>query len=213
MAYKTRTKKYLVKKKFIAAAFATFFFVFLGFSFPFSGIVFEYLPGAVGGLQEKEAIHHIKTPDQVKGIYMTSWVASTDSIRRGLVKIAEDTEINSIIIDIKDYTGKVAFLMKNQKVKEAGSSEDRVKDMKKFLEELHGKNIYVIGRIAVFQDPYLAKARPDLAVKRTDGVTNWKDYKGMMWLEPCSKEGWEYTISVAREAESGGCDETNFDYI
>jgi len=144
---------------------------------------------------------------------MTSWVASTDSIRRGLVKIAEDTEINSIIIDIKDYTGKVAFLMKNQKVLEADSSEDRIKDMKKFLEELHSKNIYVIGRIAVFQDPYLAKARPDLAVKRSDGITNWKDYKGMMWLDPCSKEVWEYTIAIAREAESVGFDELNFDYI
>ena len=112
MAYKRGTKKRLIKKRFIAAAFAAVFFVFLGFSFPYSGIVFEYLPGAVGVLQEKETVHHIKTPDQVRGIYMTSWVASTDSIRRGLVKIAEDTEINAIVIDIKDYTGKVAFLMK-----------------------------------------------------------------------------------------------------
>ena len=213
MAYKRWTKKQLIKKRFIAAAFAAVFFVFLGFSFPYSGIVFEYLPGAVGILQEKEAVGHIKTPDQVRGIYMTSWVASTDSIRRGLVKIAEDTEVNSIIIDIKDYTGKVAFLMKNRKVLEAGSSEDRVKDMKKFLEELHAKNIYVIGRIAVFQDPYLAKVRPDLAVKRKDGVTNWKDYKGALWLDPCSKEVWDYTVAIAREAESIGFDELNFDYI
>ena len=184
MSYKKTTKKQLTKKKFITAALAAVFFGFLGFSFPFSGIVFEYLPGAVGVLPEKETVHHIRTPNEVRGIYMTSWVASTDSIRRGLVKVAEDTEINSIVIDIKDYTGKVAFWMKNQKVLEAGSSEDRVKDMKKFLEELHSKNIYVIGRIAVFQDPYLAKARPDLAVKRSDGVTNWKDYKGMLWLDP-----------------------------
>ena len=210
MAYKTRTKKHLTKKRFITAVFVAVFFVFLGFSFPFSGIVFEYLPGAVGVLQDKEIVHHIKTPDQVRGIYMTSWVASTDSIRRGLVKIAEDTEINSIIIDIKDYTGKVAFLMKNQKVLEAGSSEDRVKDMKKFIEELHSKNIYVIGRIAVFQDPYLAKARPDLAVKRGDEVTNWKDYKGALWLYPCSKEVWGFTIAIAREAGAIGVDEVYF---
>ena len=213
MSYKKTTKKQLTKKKFITAALAAVFFGFLGFSFPFSGIVFEYLPGAVGVLPEKETVHHIRTPNEVRGIYMTSWVASTDSIRRGLVKVAEDTEINSIVIDIKDYTGKVAFWMKNQKVLEAGSSEDRVKDMKKFLEELHSKNIYVIGRIAVFQDPYLAKARPDLAVKRSDGVTNWKDYKGMLWLDPCSKEVWDYAIAIAREAESIGFDELNFDYI
>ena len=90
-------------------------------------------------MPEKEIIHHIKTPEEVKGIYMTSWVASTNSIREGLVKIIEDTEINSVVIDIKDYTGKIAFLMKNPKVLEIGSSENRVKDMKEFIEELHVK--------------------------------------------------------------------------
>ena len=211
-AYKKK-KKLLIKKRFIAAVFAAGFFIFLGFSFPFSGIVFEYLPGVNGGEPEKETVWHIKTPDEVKGIYMTSWVASTNSIREGLVKIIEDTEINSVVIDIKDYTGKIAFLMKNPKVLEIGSSEDRVKDMKEFIKELHRKNIYIIGRIAVFQDQYLPSKRPDLAVKRSDGVTNWKDYKGALWLDPCSKEVWEYAIAIAREAESVGFDELNFDYI
>jgi len=50
MAYKRGTKKRLIKKRFIAAVFVAVFFVFLGFSFPFSGTVFEYLPGAIGGL-------------------------------------------------------------------------------------------------------------------------------------------------------------------
>ena len=59
----------------------------------------------------------------------------------------------------------------------------------------------------------MAKARPDLAVKRTDGVTNWKDYKGALWLDPCSKEVWDYIVAIAREAESVGFDELNFDYI
>lgn len=213
MACKKRTKKFLIKKRFIAAIFSAAFFVFLGLNFPFSGTVFEYFPGINGGAPGKETVRHIRTPKEVKGIYMTSWVASTNNIRENLVKIAENTEINSIVIDIKDYTGKVAFLMKNQKVTEAGSSEDRVKDMKEFIEELHAKNIYVIGRIAVFQDSYLAKARPDLAVKRKDGIKNWKDYKGMAWLDPCSREVWEYIIAIAREAESAGFDELNFDYI
>ena len=123
------------------------------------------MPG-VGGEPEKKTVWHIKTPEEVKGIYMTSWVASTNSIREGLVKIIEDTEINSVVIDIKDYTGKIAFLMNDSKILEIGSSENRIKDMKEFIEELHAKNVYVIGRIAVFQDPYLTKVRPDLAVKK-----------------------------------------------
>ena len=88
----------------------------------------------------KKKAYHVKTPNEVRGIYMTSWVASTNSIREGLVKIGEDTEINSVVIDIKDYTGKIAFfLMKNPKVLEIGSSENRIKDMKEFVKGLHAK--------------------------------------------------------------------------
>ena len=147
-------KKRLIKKSY-HRRFCRRFFCFFGVKFSFSGTVFEYLPGVNGESPEKETIHHIKTPNEVRGIYMTSWVASTNNIRQGLVKLVEDTEINSIVIDIKDYTGKVAFLMKNPKVLEIGSSEDRVKDMKEFIKELHRKNIYIISRIAVFQDQYL----------------------------------------------------------
>src|SRR6185369_11701170 len=52
---------------------------------------------------------HIATPEPVKGIYMTSWIASAPSLRSGLVKIMADTEINSVVIDIKDYSGKIVF--------------------------------------------------------------------------------------------------------
>ena len=176
-------------------------------------MVFEYSSGDNDDVSKKEAVHHIKTPHEVRGIYMTSWVASTDSIKKGLIKIAEDTEVNSIIVDIKDYTGKVAFLMDNPKVKEFNSSENRIKDIKGFIKELHDKNIYVIGRIAVFQDPFLAKIRPDLYVKKSDGISIWKDYKGAMWLDPCSKEAWDYVIAIAKESELIGFDELNFDYI
>lgn len=208
-----KQKKRLIKKRFIIAFFAVAFFVFYLFNFSFSKMIFEYSSGDNGDISKKETPRHIKTPNEVKGIYMTSWVASTDSIRKGLIKIAEETEVNSIIVDIKDYTGKIAFLMDNSKVKEFNSSENRIKDIKNFIKELHDKNIYVIGRIAVFQDPFLAKSRPDLYVKKSDGISIWKDYKGAMWLDPCSKEAWSYVIAITKESESVGFDELNFDYI
>jgi len=213
MTMRKKQKKRLVKKRFIIAFFAVAFFVFYLLNFSFSKMVFEYSSGDNGDMPKKEVVHHIKTPQGVRGIYMTSWVASTNSIRNGLIKIAEETEVNSIIVDIKDYTGKVAFLMDNPKVKEFNSSENRIKDIKNFIKESHDKNIYVIGRIAVFQDPFLSKIRPDLYVKKSDGISIWKDYKGAMWLDPCSKEAWEYVIAIAKESESVGFDELNFDYI
>ena len=70
-AYKKRRSP-LIKKKFIAAVFAAGFFIFLGFSFPFSGIVFS-ICRALAENWEKETVWHIKTPNEVKGVDMTSW--------------------------------------------------------------------------------------------------------------------------------------------
>lgn len=162
--------------------------------------------------EEKKPVH-IKTPDPVKGIYMTSWVASTKDWRADLVKMINDTEINAVVIDVKDYTGKISFEVLDPELIELGSGEKRISDIKDFINHLHENNIYAVARIAVFQDVYLAKKRPELAVKTKDGKTSWRDRKGITWVDPCSKEVWDYTIKVAKEAERAGFDEINFDYI
>lgn len=156
---------------------------------------------------------HVKTPNPLKAIYMTSWVAGTPSFREKLVKLIEETELNAVIIDIKDYTGKIAFLARDPNLFSYQSSENRVPDMDEFIGELHGKDIYVIGRIAVFQDDFLAREREDLAVKRASTGDIWLDRKKIAWLDMEAREVWDYTFLIAKEAERRGFDEINFDYI
>ncbi len=157
---------------------------------------------------------YVATPEPLKGIYMTSWVASSASLRAGLVKLAEETEINTIVIDVKDYSGRIVFSVQNNpELKAFGSEEIRVKDMQEFIESLHKKGIYVVARIAVFQDQYFVKHRPDLAVKNSSGSLVWKDRKGISWVDPGSKEYWDYIIMIAKESRKVGFDEINFDYI
>lgn len=155
---------------------------------------------------------HIATPDPVRGIYMTSWVAGTPSFRKKLIDFMDSSEINTVIIDVKDYTGKVAFQTEDQKISAVGSEEDRVPDMRFFLEDLHERNIYTVARISVFQDPHFAKYKPHLAVQRGDGSV-WKDRKELSWMDPASQEVWDYTIAIAKAAEHAGFDELNFDYV
>ena len=169
---------------------------------------------AVESIALKEPpVTHIETPEPLKAIYMSSWVAGTPSIREGLVKLIEDTELNAVVIDIKDYTGKISFEVSDMELQKIGSAEKRVSDMKEFIAWLHKKNIYVIGRIAVFQDPYMVKHRPDLAVKRKSDGAVWKDYKGISWLDASSREVWDYAVLIGRESYNLGFDELNFDYI
>lgn len=155
---------------------------------------------------------HIKTPNAVKAIYMTSWVASTKDWRADLVDFVKKSEINSIIIDVKDYTGRIAFDTEDEFIKSVGSEEIRVRDMKDFIETLHDAGIYTIARITVFQDPYYAKKHLDTAVQKKNGQL-WKDRKGLSYIDPGSKEYWEYIVRIGKASERVGFDELNFDYI
>ena len=211
-------KKFLKKEILILSLFfsGTAFFVFFGFDFFGGEENFKYtVPSLEIEDEQAEEVFipsHIETPDFVRGIYMTSWVASTREWRANMVKMIKETELNSIIIDVKDYSGRVAFETSDPEIKKIGSEEIRINDAKEFLQSLHDKGIYAIARISVFQDPYMVKQRPDLAVKRKNGEV-WEDYKGLAWLDPCSKEVWDYIIRIAKETEHVGFDELNFDYI
>lgn len=156
---------------------------------------------------------HLPTPPAVKGIYMTSWVAGSKELRNNLVKIADTTEINSIVIDIKDYTGKIAFAVDDPYLQEFNSVEKRIPDIRDFIATLHQKGIYVIGRISAFQDPQLVKLKPEWAVRRSSDGGVWKDYKGISWLDAGAKDVWRYLAAIGKESYRIGFDELNFDYI
>jgi hypothetical protein len=155
---------------------------------------------------------HIKTPEAVKAIYMTSWVAGTPNWRAELVKFIDESEINSIIIDVKDYSGKVAFETGSPLIASIGSEEKRVADLPEFIATLHEKGIYVIARITVFQDPAFSKMRPAESVTDSRGGL-WKDKNGLTYVDPASREFWDYIVEISRVSEQAGFDELNFDYI
>jgi len=157
---------------------------------------------------------HVSTPSAVKGIYMTSCVAGTPSLREGLVNLVETTELNSIVIDIKDYTGTISFEPKDKELLHAWqNARCGTPDMAEFVEDLHKRGIYVIGRITVFQDPNMALRRPDLAVQKASDRSVWRDSKGLSFTDPSSKEIWDYHIAISKEAYDIGFDELNYDYI
>lgn len=157
-------------------------------------------------------VTHIETPTAVKALYMSSWVAGNEKLRSNLLNIIESSELNSVVIDIKDYSGKISFRVQNEKLKEFNSTENRISDVKEFIGRLHDKGIYVIGRISVFQDSFLVKTHPEYAVKNKAGEV-WKDYKGVSWLDASAKGVWDYIALIGDEAYSVGFDELNFDYI
>jgi hypothetical protein len=162
----------------------------------------------------RPVVTHVPMPEQVKAIYMSACVAGTPSFRNELVRVADTTEINSIVIDIKDYSGTIAFPPTNPAWRPAWEAAScGARDMKEFIATLHEKGIYVIGRVTVFQDPFEAARSPHLAVKRADGVTTWKDGKGLSFIDVAAKEHWDHIIDLSVDAYNIGFDELNFDYV
>lgn len=176
-----------------------------------------YIAGEHGSATVATAVlppppQHISTPDAVRAIYMSSWVAGTPSIREPLIEFVRTSEVNAIIIDVKDYSGKVSFRTGDPLIEKMGSEEERVPDMRSLIEELHRNDIYTIARISVFQDPYVVAKMPEIAVRTKEGAV-WKDRKGITWVDPASTEMWKYIVRVARATEAVGFDELNFDYV
>ena len=99
-------------------------------------------------------------PTVIKGVYMTSWVGGYASIREKVLKLVDTTELNAVVLDVKDSTGMIGYETDIPDAKKYGTEEKRIPKINALIKELHDKNIYVIGRIAVFEDPALAKARP-----------------------------------------------------
>lgn len=175
-------------------------------------VVTEAAVSEVSKLAELLPPTHVKTPEPVRAIYMTSWVAGTPSFRKTLVDFMRESEINAVVIDVKDYTGNIAFRTGNPAVEKEGGEENRVADMRAFIDSLHAEDMYVIARISVFQDPHYAARHTNEAVQRKNGAL-WKDRKGLSWVDPASQSMWRYIVEVARASERVGFDELNFDYI
>lgn len=158
-------------------------------------------------------VTHVATPPAVKAIYMTACAASMPSFREKLVNIADTTEVNAIIIDVKDFSGTISYQAEDPLLKGNKGTGCRTTDLREFIGRLHEKGIYAIARITVFQDPYYIKAHPELAVlKKSDG-TIWKDYKGLSFIDVSAKPYWDYIVALAEESYALGFDELNFDYV
>lgn len=153
-------------------------------------------------------------PELVKAVYITSWTAGTASRLNSILNLIDrDEDLNAVVIDIKDYSGYLAYSADIPETKKSGAENNlRISDINGIIKLFHDKNIYVIGRISVFQDPVLAKYRPELAVQSSAGGV-WKDNKGLLWLDPGAKQVWDYNLAIARDALDRGFDEINFDYI
>ncbi len=168
--------------------------------------------GPPGPAAAEDAVVHVRLPDFVKGIYVSAATAGASKRFAQLVDLVDRTELNAMVIDVKDGNGAIAFAPTTAALKPYAAAKPEIGELSAFTKPLHEKGIYLIARVFVFQDPWLVEKRPELAVKRQGGGV-WRDRRGTPWLDPASREVWKYNAAIAREAYAGGFDEVQFDYI
>ncbi len=150
-------------------------------------------------------------PVEIRGVHVTGPLASLPGKLQqyeALTKVG----LNTIELDVKDEGGEIAFDPAGVPLaRKTGAVRDYY-DPRQVAREMHRKGIYLIGRVVVFQDPYLARARPDMAIRRPDGSI-WATSGGLEWVNPYDRRVWDYAISVAAAAARAGFDEIMLDYV
>jgi len=154
---------------------------------------------------------HVLTPNPVKGIYVSNSIIGVPSLRKPIIHLIRNTEINTVILDIKDETGRVVFAINNPDLQKFNSQDGLIDDLPQFIETLHKNNIYVIGRIVGFQDPFAVNMQPNIAIRRISNGKVWRDAKGNPWIDPGNSEYANYLILLAKESYALGFDEIQFD--
>lgn len=193
----------------------------------------EYLPendlaeqywGPLPAVSEVKPVAHNK----VHGIYVGAAAHMDDNIA-----LAQKTDINAFVLDLKDESGGIMFdsnneFAKNMKLysysrsKETG--EDNWKELGNYVtasynldnvvKRCHDNGIKVIGRIVCFNDISLAKNHPEMSIKDANGNPMHFKLEGYkMFVNPYNPDVWDFLIDIANEAIARGVDEIQFDYV
>jgi hypothetical protein len=152
-------------------------------------------------------------PFTPKALYLSFFGIGDRSLRESAIKLIQQTELNTLAIDVKGDRGMIPYKSSIPLAAEVGAQRTiTVKEMAPLMRSLKAKGIYTIARIVVFKDNLLAQARPDWAVK-TPGGEIWHDRENLAWVDPFNKQVWDHNINIAVEAAQYGFDEIQFDYV
>lgn len=149
---------------------------------------------------------------KVRGIYISGLVAGTPEVLWNILDDLDGTEINTVVIDLKDDEGRITCNMNSPIVEEIGACRPYVNDMSNLIKSLKERGFYVIARVVAFRDPYLAEKKPEWSLHLADGSL-YRDRQGMAWVDPYHEEVWDYLVEVGTEAKEIGFDEVQFDYL
>ncbi len=109
-----------------------------------------------------------EAPAVVRGVYLNGWVFGSSRFYN-LLALADTTEINAFVIDVKDATGYLTYRSSVPTAQQIGANDVvRIADPRARLAQLVAHGIHPIARIVVARDPLLAKRKGRRVIDRQD---------------------------------------------
>ncbi|MBM7659758.1 hypothetical protein JOC85_000525 [Bacillus mesophilus] len=148
-------------------------------------------------------------PDAIRGVYVTGHSFGGGRFEK-LVKLMDDTELNAMVVDIKDDWGHLTYVPEETSPLYS-IGKPYIKNVREKVKVLEEHQIYPIARVVVFKDSVWSKERPDLSFTENGQV--WKNGRGESFVNPFLKEVWDHNVNIAIEAAKLGFQEIQFDYV
>ncbi|MEP7177407.1 MAG: putative glycoside hydrolase [Gemmatimonadales bacterium] len=153
-----------------------------------------------------------RPPSPVRAIYVNAWAFGGRRFEE-LVGLADRTEINAFVVDVKDDTGYLTYRSDVPTAIAIGAnSQLRARDVRERLRVMREHGIHPIARIVVAKDPLLAARKPEWSVRHVDGGL-WRDRLDFAWVDAFNDSVWVYAAQLAAEAVRMGFAEVQYDYV
>jgi hypothetical protein len=153
-----------------------------------------------------------RPPASLRAIYVNAWAFGGKRFHE-LVRLADRTEVNAFVVDVKDDTGYLTYRSEVPTAVQIGANQQlRARDTRKRLEVMREHGIFPIARIVVAKDPLLASNKPEWSVQDVNGGL-WRDRLGFAWVDAFNDSAWVYAAELAAEAVRMGFAEVQYDYV
>lgn len=160
---------------------------------------------------EKPKFENNVMPSEVRSLYMdASAVYNVDEY----IKLAKESGINAIVVDIKDGTSAYpANAMKEYSITNYNRAINSYEEYKNAIKKIKDAGLYVIGRITTFKDSNYATDHPEDTILDTATGKSY-NHDGSYWPSAFSRDVWEFNVSLAIESvKEMGFNEIQFDYV
>lgn len=147
----------------------------------------------------------------IRALYLNRFAAQNMRKFRYLLSIADSTEINGFVVDMKDEFG-LNYRSSKPSIRKNEGAYGVVSNVRALVDSMKAHGVAPIARVVAFKDPVAAAGNPAWTIRKEDG-SQWLDKEGLAWVSAHNREVWEYNLAVAEELVALGFEEIQWDYV